>query len=623
LILDKPILFPREALSFSYVSIEEERTSPTYFLLINIRTGEIEDFIYSTEGDKFMRHEIALKPQLGADHYALMAYNPKSFALHYEQFWVLDPGWQQMVRNIQADEFHQELQINFRTPPAYFEATLWQKDAAKEHYAFSSSEIEEDKIRIPTPAVEEEDLWLEMVLKDAEEKELARHWHLLKASQANRPETENDLPIKLGEGAITIKTKGYDRLRLISMGRLFMDMEIADDSLVFQRSQLPIGNLMFELEAAPQEATLLELYHPPFVSAPSRVIRARVGENFELEIPAILHPWQNNEWLYLQAMLEPIDRLPSANQINRGVYYLEDTLGVVDDAFTIKVEGLKKAYKGLDILYTDGEGVLDLETDENGEIRMSYAMIGMLGEREGRIRLREAERNGKLKVVYPTLTWIENHIAKVLNSVDWKGSALRQMVEHVQPEMDFVEDWTIDLEELTVMGESGQALIQEVLDDPFSVHWLNTDYYSSPCGVLNCGIHRPHVGNVPGATRRIPLHIHVQAYTGRQKTYGQISGFPLPPYSGHGVRRSMEYTWDPHMYAENISMVRLSHKNKLWDTMDESAPVSNNALIPYRPNKKIKMRAPVLPGEYALRLSIYDLYHNLSTRVSYEVLVRN
>ena len=621
--IDKPILFPREALSFSYVSLEEERASPTYFLLLNIRTGKIEDFMYSTDGDKFLRHELALKPHIGTDHYAFMAYNPRSFALHYEQFWVLDPSWQQMVRNIQADEIHQEIQINFRTPPAFFEATLWQKDDVKEHYAYRESDIEEDQVRLTIPHLEGEDYWLEMVLRDAEEKELARHWHMLKASEALISKTENKLPIKLGEEAITIHTKGYDHLRVISMGRLFMVMELADDSLVFQRSQLPIGNLMFELEASNQEVTLLELYHPPFVSAPSRAIRTRLGEHIELELPVFLHPWQNNELLYLQAMIEPMDRLPSANQIHRGVYYLDDTLGVVDDALKIKVEGLKKTYKGLNILYTDGEGVLDLETDEQGEVRMSYTMIEMLGEREGRIRLREAERNGKLKIEYPPLTWIEKHLAKVLNGIEWKDSPTIQMVDNVQPEMDFVEDWTIDLEELTVKGESGQALIQEVLDDPFSVHWLNTDYYSTPCGVLNCGIHRPHVGNVPGATRRIPLHIHVQAYKGSQKTYGQISGFPLPPYSGHGVRRSMEYTWDPEYYTENISMVQLPHKNKLQDSMDGSTPVGGDALIPYGPNKKIKMRAPLIPGEYTLRLSIYDLYHNLTTTVSYEVLVRN
>jgi hypothetical protein len=552
-----------------------------------------------------------------------MAYNPISFELHYEQFWVLDPSWQLMVRNFQTDEYRQSLQVNFRTPPAHFEAILWQENIALEQYAFSTFDIEENQIRLTLPHLVGEELWLEMVLKDEDEKVLARNWHLLKASQSNVSKTKNDLPLTLGNGTITIKTKGYDRLRVIAMGSSFMDMEIADDSLVFQRSQLPIGNLLFELQASSQEATLLELYHPPFVPAPSRAIRARVGENFELELPTILHPWQHNERLYVQAMLEPAGRLPLAKQIHRGVYYLDDTLGVVEEAFVIGIEGLKKAYKGLDILYTDGEGMLDLKTDENGEVRMSYAMIGMLGEREGRIRLREAERKGKLKIEYPAVNWIEGHLARVLKGIDWKGSPLGQLVDNVQPEMDFVEDWTIELEELTVMGKSGQALIQEVLDDPFSVHWLNTDYWSSPCRVLNCGYHRPQVGNIAGALFRIPLHIYLEAQTGAQKMMSEMSGFPPPPYSGHGVRRTMNYKWDPDWYADNISMVKLPHRNKLRDAMDESTPVSSDALIPYLPNAKLKLRTPLIPGEYNLRLSVYDLYHNLSTTVSYEVLVRN
>jgi hypothetical protein len=475
LILDKPILFPREALSFSSVSIEEERDSPTYFLLLNIRTGKIEDFMYSTEGDKFMRHEIALKPHIGTDYYALMAYNPRSFALHHEQFWVLDPGWQRMVRNIQSNEIQQEIEINLRTPPAHFEASLWQKDTSLEQYAFSSSDIEENQIRLTLPHLEGEDLWLEMVLKDAEEKVLARNWHMLKASKHLVAETEHDLPLKIENGVITIKTTGYDHLRLIAMGRPFVDMEVPGDSLVFQRSQLPIGDLLFELRGTNQEATLLEFYNPPFVPVSSGGVKAKAGRDIELELPPILHPWQHNEWLYAQGILEPAGRLPALSQIHRGVDYLPDTLGRLEDAFVIKMDGLKKTYKGLNILYTDGEGVLDLETDENGEVRVSYAMIGMLGEREGRIRLRNADRKARMKIEYPALTWIEGHLSKVLEGIAWKGSPMSQLVENVQPEMDFVEDWTLELEEITVMGESGQALIQEVLNDPFSLHWLNTD----------------------------------------------------------------------------------------------------------------------------------------------------
>jgi hypothetical protein len=620
--LDKPILFPREALSFSYVSIEEERDSPTFFLLLNIRTGTIEDFIFSTEGDKFVRHEIALKPHIAADHYALMAYNPISFELHYEQFWVLDPSWQRMVRNIQTDEYRQSLQVNFRTPPAHFEAILWKEDIALEQYAFSASDIDEDQIRLEKVHAEREDIWLEMVLKDAEQKEMARHWHLLKALQDHTIDNADDLPFKIEKGSITLNTKGYHHLRVIAMGREFMDMEIADDSLVFQRSQLPIGDLLFELQASSQEATLLELYNPPFVPAPSRAIRARAGEYIELESPTILHPWQHNEGLYVQAMLEPLDRQLSVDHIHRGSLYLNDTLGRDHDAFIIRIEGLKKAYKGLNILYTDGEGVLDLETDENGEVRMSYAMIEMLGKREGRARLRDADRKAKLKIEYPSVSWIEGHLARVLKGIAWKGSPLDQLVDNVQPEMDFVEDWTIELEELTVMGESGQALIQEVLDDPFSVHWLNTDYYST-CWALNCGFHPPSVGNIAGASFRIPLHIFLEARTGVQKMMAEMSGFPLPPYSGHGVRRTMNYKWDPDWYADAISMVRLPHTNKLQDTLDVSVPLSNDALIPYRSNTKLKLRAPLMPGEYTLRLKVYNLYHNLSTTVSYEVLVRN
>jgi hypothetical protein len=85
----------------------------------------------------------------------------------------------------------------------------------------------------------------------------------------------------------------------------------------------------------------------------------------------------------------------------------------------------------------------------------------------------------------------------------------------------------------------------------------------------------------------------------------------------------MNYTWNPDWYADNISMLRLPHRNELRDAMEESIPVGSDALIPYRPNAKLKFISPLIPGEYTLRLSIYDLYHNLSTTVNYEVLVRN
>jgi hypothetical protein len=108
-----------------------------------------------------------------------------------------------------------------------------------------------------------------------------------------------------------------------------------------------------------------------------------------------------------------------------------------------------------------------------------------------------------------------------------------------------------------------------------------------------------------------------------------------PPGLDAGARSRMEanilhltkglryYSWDPNDYLEQIGSLKLPKENNLQVTeVPFAVQNKQKRWSPIMEYPEIKIKAPSLPGVYALEISLWDLHHNIGNTIRYEIEVR-
>jgi hypothetical protein len=259
-------------------------------------------------------------------------------------------------------------------------------------------------------------------------------------------------------------------------------------------------------------------------------------------------------------------------QSNRGRVLLSDTLDRGLDVIIMRSEGRKTPPKNRTVLFTNGEYLLDLKTDKEGEFRISRKELSMFGNNEGRIRFREEHSRGRLSPEYPGITWVKQHVAEIARQMQLQilERALEIDLPEAMPEMDFGDEWVIDLEEVVVGGKSIEERIQEVLEDRLALDWLNEDWINEFGMLLDVfpGTLGPYIGNTPIAPINLPLHLVSTEELQNKLRYPKYrwNGYdwPLPRVRRFIYERIPKpYVWNPDWSIDQIGSLKLPKSNQL------------------------------------------------------------
>jgi hypothetical protein len=423
-------------------------------------------------------------------------------------------------------------------------------------------------------------------------------------------------------------------LRIVVMGRTFFEKEahLPGDTLKFAKTQLPTGRLdiLFQPEGA-ADYYWEELRNHPIVPQAQERISLRIGEETTLDLPAMQHPWVSKNTHYLSASF--VDGARKMAQSYRGRVLLPDTLDRSLDVIIMSSEGRKNPPKNRTVLFTNGEYLLDLKTDKDGEFRISRHELSMFGNNEGRIRFREEHSRVHLSPEYPGITWIRQHVAEIARQMQLHilEGDLEIDLPEAMPEMDFGDEWVIDLDEVVIGGKSIEERIEEVLEDRFALDWLNEDWINQRGMMFDIypGTEGPYIGNTPSSPVKLPLHLVYTPEIQRKIRY--------PPFQWNGVelwrprirrflreRNPKPYTWNPNDYLDQVGSLKLPVENKLNQIEKNiNLRLGEKKWAKVYADQKINLISPLMSGTYHFQINYWDLHHNLSTTLSYEVLVRN
>lgn len=602
---------------------------PVYFCIVNFKSGKIEDFIFHLGEDKIIRDSFTLSECLGPGYYALLSFKHDEPELHYEQFWILDKNWSDVVNRMDLKSNPKSpgmvsAVLNLSQQIGGAKLNLWQGDVKLSSTVMNqmSADLLENEIELPNHGSERNAFCFEIVLNDHHGGHFASEWRIFYEGFESH-DYSSSVKSRENHSQFVLPSANKDFAE-IWLGKLYFNQFITSANTIrLLKSELPIGNLKISLWTDDDEEEVSELLNPPFIPITSQSKSFRSGEMMQFDVPIIDHPWQRTEGLFVTTLLENRSRLTNRTNAS-GTLLLPDVLPLDDRALVIGTWGFNKNYKNLDIIFTNGEYYAELVTDQDGEVKLTYEMLRALGNREGWMRFRFQERKGKLTSNDIAVAWLESQLPQILARIKWFDPFT--IPESVIPKTDSSFDiWMIDLEEITIQSSKGKDLVDEVLDDPFSIHWLNTDWLSV-CGVLNCGEHTALIGNGPSISGyKIPLHLYFEMAKDRFIISSMIgAGKGGIPKVSHMMRASFKYSWNPTEWLDQIQQVKLPRTNDLKDQLElkELVEMDNLTWSRYTSGLQITRRAPLIPGEYRLQMVIWDLFSNLPAVIHYDLEIR-
>ncbi len=672
LLLDKQFIYPGEQLGYTYINKQPEADNLLYLAIVDLQSQEIVDFVFHGLVDKIVEGEINLAKNLVPGYYAMIAAKYGDQEIHYEQFWVRDQNWQSLggreigvfeegdslrVRG-RVTNVNTQLSIYFTTNPSLLENPIERNESGEFEFSVLKDSVINSDTNLPVWAM------LELV-DETEQMAIHRfpiHW-------PTEPEETNGENIdkswfSLADDQVFIHAPEVGEFSIESMDEIIIleDPIFPEDTLSYCRADLPTGKLKLHYKPINAEKFLtVELWNYPQLAeeAVNRRIIAQSGEELALELPEIINPWVLEGNHFLSMKLDSEARL--LEERYTGILMMTDTLDSTLDMVTMRSNDPDKPRSNRAVMFTNGEYLLEFRTDDNGAFSINRSEASIYGFEEGRLRYRE-ESQVRLESTYPAIEQIKEKAPMILGAMYPKIVEKDEMLSNRAIEVDEPignDERTIDLNTVVIQGQM-QDRIEAVLNDPFAVDWLNDDWVCQH-GVLNGGGPtnssqfgldspcEPVLGNNPGSEQMIPLHLiyddNKERIRSSSKTQfakiGKIlrGGFAtasnpnvklhpdfkaaLEAMYSHLAQGITSYTWDIEYYKDQIGSIKLPKQNKLL-LADSELNIRSGQKVwkEYSGNPVAKVKVPVLPGTYTLEISYWDLHHEISSSISYEVLVR-
>ncbi|MFC2188134.1 hypothetical protein ACFCT7_12520 [Fulvivirgaceae bacterium LMO-SS25] len=658
LLLDKQFIYPGEQLGYTYINKQQEADNMLYLAIVDLQSQEIVDFVFHGLEDKIVEGEINLAKNLVPGYYAMIAAKYGDQEIHYEQFWVRDQNWQALGgREIVVSEegdflrlrgrvtnVNTQLSVYFTTNPTLLENPIERNENGEFEFSILKDSVINRDTNLPVWAM------LELV-DEMDQMAIHRfpiHW------PNERENTNGDNIDKswfsLADDQVLIHSLEVGEFSIESMGEIIIleDPIFPDDTLSYFRSDLPTGKLKLHYKPINADEFLTEeLWNFPqlTVEAVNLRIIAQGGEELALELPELINPWvlEGNHFLSMKMDVEA----RVLEERYTGILLMTDTLDSTLDMVTMRSNDPDKLRANRAVMFTNGQYLLEFRTDDNGAFSINRSEASIYGFEEGRLRYREEESRVRLESIYPTIEQIKDQVPMLLEVMYPKVIEQDAMLSSRAIEVDEPfgnDERTIDLDAVVVEGQNMQERIEAVLNDPFAVDWLNEDWVCQH-GVLNgdlpfSSVCIPIIGNHPLSPERIPLHIIYERERLKQDPMSSVAKFKRHLYDpNHRFTLSSKadydkillhlsiawrpYTWDPDDYKDQIGSVKLPKQNKLLVAEGElNINTGQKVWKEYSVNPVVKVKAPILPGTYTLEVSYWDLHHEISSSISYEVLVR-
>ena len=425
------------------------------------------------------------------------------------------------------------------------------------------------------------------------------------------------------------------------------------DSLSLDLATFPTGNLHVQ---GPKEIyTHSNIPHPILDDIPT--FQIKTNENLQLGLPALGNGLsdQGQHFVQVQISQKP---LAYGISLDKRVEPSKDATAFIR-TWVEAEEGVGKDFRGLIIM--DSTNQFAVNTQPDGSFEISAEMAYQLQRGEGRVRLGQMDKGQAVKVSYPEMDYLwrqlEEEYQPYLGTLGWNYRA----EEPLREQMNFASFELLDLEEIVINAKSDEELLDAMKLQPFALDWINTDFLCNQ-GVLNCpnpehGIRNGNIVNTFGRDllkmQHIPLHIYINYQAAEELRNAKSSirqkvaaaGFDVQKInsaldkirpnrvrlihvderSGRGNPPTFAYEWNAEDYLKNMSTVQLIRENAFQDFSDGNILLSESQShwLPYKGDLNINLSSSFATGDYYVYITYWDLYHTLSTTVSYEVLVRN
>ncbi len=658
LLLDRQFMYPSERLGYTYISELPEGNNLLYVAIVDLQSQELVDFGFHSLEDKIIEGGITLGKSLVPGYYALLAAKPGDKEIHYEQFWVRDPLWRQLGgQEIIVSDVGDSLKIVGRISKANTQVSIFltTNSALNEEPTIHLNEVGAFEVFIVKDSIIDNNspVWALVELRNENDQLALRSFPVYWPTEVAQ-ETPATPWFSMEGNQFLVHVPEVGELRIETLHELFLveDPVFPDDTIAFYKSELPTGRLQFNYEPIDGDKfSSQEVWNYPQIPIQEndQSIIVQSGEELILDLLELDNPWVSFANYFLSVRMDTEDRVLA--QRYEGSLVMADTLDRTLDLVIMRSSDPSKPRANRAVMFTNGDYLLDFRTDENGEFSISNQEIKMFGFEEGRLRYREEERKVRLEPHYPVIDRIKTQLPFLISTMHPKiiekdESLSNRVIEMNEPFGN--DERTIDLEAVVVTGQSMQERIEEVLNDRFALDWLNEDWICQH-NVLNGGGPGnciPVAGNHPSLARRIPLHLLldkkmislIRTEVSRlNRNFSKIlRGQTIPPITLEPeVRRILEaqfnhesqvirsYTWDDEDYKDQIGSLKLSKQNTLLVAENELT-ISNGQKIwmPYSATPTIKLKAPNLPGIYLLEVRYWDLKHEISSSISYEVRVR-
>ncbi|MFZ6666327.1 hypothetical protein [Peijinzhouia sedimentorum] len=646
--MDRQFVYPSEQLGYTYINEHQDNTNLVYLAIVDLQSQEIVDFVFHGVVDKIVEGEINLAKNLVPGYYAMIAAKYGDQEIHYEQFWIRDKNWQALGgREIVVREdgdylrlrgrvtnVNTQLSVYLTTNPTLIENPIERNGNGEfEFLILKDSGINGDT-NLP--------VWAMLELVD-ETEQMAIHRfpiHWPNESEKTNGENIDKSWLSLADDQVLIHAPEVGEFSIESMDEIIIleDPIFPEDTLSYYRSDLPTGKLKLHYKSINADEFLIEeLWNYPQMAEvkSSQKMVVQSGEELALELPELINPWVLEGNHFLSMKLDSEARL--LEERYTGKLDLRDTLDRSIDVISMRSNDPTNPRANRDVMFTNGTYLLEFTTDENGEFSIGQSEVNIFGFEEGRLRYRVEERDVRLEPTYPAIEKIKAQMNIILGTMQPKIIEQDVLLSNRAIEMEEAygtDERITDLDAVVIRGQTIQDKIEEVLNDPFAVDWLNEDWVCQH-GVLNgadgFSACIPIIGNHPESEERVPLHL-IYDYT-RLRRQSAISVYSrvrrLVNYREnekvllHLSKAWRPYSWDPDDYKDQIGSVKLPKQNKLL-VAEGGLNISNGqkVWIPYSENLLLKLKAPSLPGTYTLEVSYWDLNHEISSSMSYEVLVR-
>lgn len=673
LVLDRQFVYPSEQLGYTYINEHQDITNLVYLAIVDLQSQEIVDFVFHSLEDKIIEGGITLDKNLVPGYYALLAAKYGSKEIHYEQFWVRDPLWRALGgQQMMVSELGDSLKIHGRVSVPNTQVSIFMTTVSvlNDTSSISLNEAGEFEVFLAKDSILNKDMpvWALVELRNENEQLAIQRFPVHWPEEAqNVPETLAADWLSILDDQILVNVSEVGEFSIESMDELIIieDPIFPEDSLTFNRADLPTGKLKLRFQPISDDrASSEELWNYPQIAKEedNRRIVIQSGEELVLDLPELNNPWVSLGNHFLSVKMDMEARV--LEERYTGTLLMTDSLDSTLDMVTMQSSDPDKLRANRTVLFTNGEYLLNFTTDEKGAFSISRSEAPMFGFEEGRLRYREEERQVRLEPSYPAIEHIKEQIPLLLSAMHPKIIEQDALLSSRAIEVDQSmgdDEWTIDLDAVVVQGQNMEERIEEVLNDPFALDWLNEDWVCQH-GVLNGGgidipdwadgPCEPIYGNHPSVEDRIPLHlIYDESFISLRRSMlgprnrkmaqllrGQIiiGGIvvkrteqsrrffqQLEGVVKHFSKVIKSYSWDPADYLDQIGSVKLPKQNKLL-LAEDGLSISNGQKVwlPYSVNPSLKLKAPNLPGTYTLDLRYWDLHHEISSSISYEVVVR-